>query len=156
MKIRILMCGKTKDDIWKNAQTIYLNKLKHYISLEFMELPDIKNTAHMSKEMLMQKEGEQVLSKIQTHDVLVLLDERGKHYSSTEFANFIETHRIKSSRIVFVIGGAYGFSPEIYQRAAFQISLSKMTFTHQMVRTIFLEQLYRACSIINGEPYHHN
>ncbi|MEN9699968.1 MAG: hypothetical protein RLZZ301_1166 [Bacteroidota bacterium] len=156
MKIRLLLVGKTAFDELKVGEQRYQNRLVHYTPFERLDLPDVKNPKALSQELIKKKEGEQFLEKIQPSDFVVLLDERGKSFSSIAFAQWIEKQQVQlQSNLVFIIGGAYGFSPELYQRANLQLALSDMTFSHQMVRMVFLEQLYRAFSIIKGEPYHH-
>lgn len=156
MKIFFLVVGKTEQEYLKKGISIYQDRLSHYSPFEMVVIPDIKGVSGMTKDQIKAKEGELILKTIKDSDELILLDERGREYSSEEFSAFIEkklVHGVKS--IVFVVGGAYGFSPEVYQRASGKISLSRMTFSHQMVRLVFTEQLYRAFTIIKGEPYHH-
>jgi len=156
MKISLLYIGKTDKPYLREGIQIFAERLKHYLPFSMVEIADIKNTKNLSFELQKQKEGEQLLQKIAATDDVILLDEGGKHRSSVEFAGFIEQKMIMGGNdIVFIIGGPYGFSDEVYARANGKISLSKMTFSHQMVRVIFLEQLYRAMTIIRGEPYHH-
>jgi len=156
MKITLLAIGKTDDKYLEEGITKFLNRLKHYISFELKIIPDLKNTKSLSVSQQKQLEGDLILKQLKSTDFLVLLDENGKEFSSVLFSEFIEKQMIASvQQLVFVIGGPYGFSEEVYQRANTKISLSKMTFSHQMVRLIFVEQLYRAFSIIKGEPYHH-
>jgi 23S rRNA (pseudouridine1915-N3)-methyltransferase len=131
--------------------------LQHYCSYERVEISDVKNPKALSQDQLKKKEGELILSKVSPTDYLVLMDENGQQYSSVDFAQWLEKKQMSiSGNILFVIGGAYGFSDAVYVRANAKISLSKMTFSHQMVRMIFLEQLYRAYTILKGEPYHHS
>ena len=133
-----------------------MSRLKHYVPIERIELPDIRNAKNLSREQLKEAEGKEILKRILPSDQLVLLDERGKEFSSVSFASHLEQQMNQSVKtIVFVVGGAFGFSDEIYQRANMKMSLSRMTYSHQMVRMIFLEQLYRAFTIIRGEGYHH-
>lgn len=148
--------GKTDDALFNNIIDNYKNRLKHYLPFETEYVPDIKKGKSISQKEQTALEGKNILSRLQASDYLVLLDDKGKEYSSMKFAKYIEnkTHSV-SKRIVFLIGGPYGFSDEVYSRANEKISLSKMTFTHQMVRLIFVEQLYRAMTILNNEPYHH-
>ena len=156
MKISLITVGKT-DIAWvRQGLDMYVSRLKHYAPFEVIEIPELKNVSALSKEQIKSKEGELVLKYVKPADDLILLDEHGKELRSIEFAKYLEDKMISSGRdIVFVIGGAYGFCPEVYERANGKISLSKMTFSHQIVRTIFAEQLYRAFTIIRGEPYHH-
>lgn len=134
---------------------MYEKRLGHYLSFQSVLLPDVKNSGKLPPELVKQKEGEAVLAKLKPDDFLVLLDERGKQLTSVELADFME-HKLQLSqkRLVFLVGGAWGFSEEICRRADFKLSLSKMTFSHQMVRLFFLEQLYRAMTILRGESYH--
>ncbi|MBN2164673.1 MAG: 23S rRNA (pseudouridine(1915)-N(3))-methyltransferase RlmH [Marinilabiliaceae bacterium] len=156
MKIVLIWIGKTSENWIDVGVREYQNRLKHYISFDIKEFPYVKNSRNLSEYNIKEKEGEQLLSFLQPGDVLVLLDEKGKEFSSREFSEYVNNQMIRSvKRLVFVIGGAYGFSESVYKQKQFSISLSKMTFSHQMVRVIYLEQLYRAMTIINGEPYHH-
>lgn len=135
---------------------MYSSRLKHYVNFDVVEMPELKNVSALSKEQIKEREGELILKHIKANDSLVLMDERGREYRSIQFAAMLEDRMIRGGRdMVFVIGGAYGFSEEVYSRADDKISLSKMTYSHQLVRTIFAEQLYRAFTIIRGEPYHH-
>lgn len=156
MKITLLTVGKTDRDWVKQGLDIYVSRLKHYIPFAITEIPELKNVSALTKEQIKVREGDLILKNIRPDDDVILLDERGKEYSSVELA---ETIRNKISYIgkdiVFVIGGAYGFSEAVYRRANSKLSLSRMTFSHQMVRAIFAEQIYRAFTIIRGEPYHH-
>lgn len=135
---------------------MYSSRLKHYVNFDVVEIPELKNVSALSKDQIKEREGELILKHIKANDSLVLMDERGREYRSIQFAAMLEDRMIRGGRdMVFVIGGAYGFSEEVYSRADDKISLSKMTYSHQLVRTIFAEQLYRAFTIIRGEPYHH-
>jgi len=135
---------------------IFLKRIPHYILFEMKVIPDIKNSKNMSEVQQKEKEGELILQQILSSDDLFLLDEQGMEVSSMDFARFLEKKMLSGiKRLVFVIGGPYGFSDSIYSRANGKIGLSKMTFSHQMVRLIFAEQLYRAFTILKGEPYHH-
>lgn len=156
MKITLLTVGKT-DIRWINeGLEVYSSRLRHYLPFEIKEIAELKNAGSLSKEQIKTLEGKLILRNIKISDEVILLDERGKEMRSAEFATFLEKRVVAGIKeLVFVIGGAYGFSSEVYERANGQISLSKMTFSHQMVRTIFAEQLYRACTIIKGESYHH-
>jgi len=134
----------------------YVKRLSFYLPFEMKVIPDIKNRSSYSTELQKEKEGQLILNQISTGDYLVLLDERGNEYSSLEFSKWIEKKMIAGTRqLVFVIGGPYGFSNAVYQRSDIKISMSKMTFSHQMARMIFVEQIYRAMTIIKNEPYHH-
>lgn len=156
MKITLLCIGKTDDGFILSGMENYLKRLKHYIPFQMQVIPDIKNAKNLTQEQQKQKEGELLLKNIQKLDFIVLLDERGKEYTSMQFSTFIEQKMVGSvNHLVFVIGGPYGFSEEVYQRANQQLSLSKMTFSHQMIRLFFVEQVYRAFTIMRGEPYHH-
>lgn len=156
MKVKFICIGKTTKPFLEAGEEEYLSRLKHYISIERIELPDIRNAKNLSKDQLKEAEGKEILKRVLSTDQLVLLDERGKEFSSISFARHLEQQMNQSVKtIVFVVGGAFGFSDEIYRRANVKISLSRMTYSHQMVRMIFLEQLYRAFTIIRGEGYHH-
>ena len=156
MKITLLTVGKTDRDWVRQGLEIYLSRLRHYINFSLVEIPELKNVSALSKQQIKLKEGSLILKSIRPNDELILLDEHGREFRSLDFAAFLKERLDYASRdMVFVIGGAYGFSQEVYQRANSKISLSKMTFSHQMVRAIFAEQLYRAFTIIRGEPYHH-
>jgi 23S rRNA (pseudouridine1915-N3)-methyltransferase len=155
MKVKLLVVGKTAFDYLKVGEEIYQDRLKHYCSFERIEVQDVKNPKNFSKEEIKRKEAISILSKLSPIDFLVLLDENGKEFSSLEFAKWIEKRNFSPQNIVFVIGGAYGFDSSLYERMNMKLALSKMTFSHQMVRVIFLEQLYRAFTITKGEPYHH-
>ena len=156
MKITLLTVGKTDKDWVKQGLDIYTSRLKHYIPFSIIEIPELKNVSALSREQIKAKEGELILKSLKPADDVVLLDEHGKEYSSTGFASFLQKKMALEGRdIVFIIGGAYGFSDDVYKRANSKISLSQMTFSHQMVRAIFAEQIYRAFTIMKGEPYHH-
>ena len=156
MKIKCILCSKTNESYWIEAMKYYEKKLKNYCSIEIIELPDLKNTKNMDQKTIKLKEGEQILAKLTSLDKVILLDDKGKEITSMQFSNWIIQQQNQSTKsIAFVVGGAYGFSDDVYKRANEKMSLSKLTFSHQMVRVIFLEQLYRSYSIINNEPYHH-
>ena len=156
MNITCFSIGKTKEPEYVKFIEFYTKKLNHYNTFQYIELPSLKNASKLSKEKLKEEEGRLILKKIKPNSPIILLDEKGKNHSSKEFASYIDKKMIGGGQeIYFIIGGAFGFSDEVYQRANEKIALSKMTFTHQMVRVIFLEQLYRAFSIIKGEKYHH-
>jgi 23S rRNA (pseudouridine1915-N3)-methyltransferase len=156
MKVLIIHCGKTEDAYLISGIEKYEKRLKHYLSIETIYLPALKNTHALSKEEQKEKEGLLILSKIQTTDFIVLLDEKGKQFGSLDFSKYLTQHmNAGTRRIVFITGGPYGFSQDVYAKANFKISLSPMTFSHQMVRLFFIEQLYRAMTISKGEPYHH-
>ena len=156
MKITLLTVGKTDKDWVREGMEIYISRLKHYISFSVVEIPELKNVSALTKEQIKTREGELILKNIRPTDDLILLDERGKEYTSVELARNIQDKISYIGKdMVYVIGGAYGFSDAVYSRANSKISLSRMTFSHQMVRAIFIEQLYRAFTIMKGEPYHH-
>ena len=156
MKIKVICIGKTGKDFLIEGEKEYIKRLTHYIATEKIEIPDIKNAKSLSEEQVKQLEGKAFLAKIESSDYLILLDEKGTSYSSEKFAQYLQLRFNSGGKnLVFLIGGAYGFSEEIYQRANDKIALSKMTFSHQMVRMIFLEQVYRGMTILKGEPYHH-
>lgn len=156
MKITLLTVGKTDIKWVKEGLEMYVSRLKHYIPFELVEIPELKNVGALSKEQIKQKEGDLLLKSVKPQDELVLLDEHGREYRSIEFAKYLDDRISRAGRdIVFVIGGAYGFSEDVYARCNSKISLSRMTFSHQIVRAIFAEQLYRAFTIMRGEPYHH-
>lgn len=156
MKFTLLVVGRTVEKHYITAINDYAERTKHYISFDIEVIPELKNTKSLSMEQQKEKEGELILKALQSGDVPVLLDEHGKEFRSIEFAAWIERkmHTV-SKRLVFIIGGPYGFSPAVYTAAQEKISLSKMTFSHQMIRLIFVEQLYRAMTILNNGPYHH-
>ncbi len=151
----LLTVGKTDKSWVREGLEIYTSRLKHYVTFSLTEIPELKNAASLSREQIKGKEGELILKAVRPSDEVVLLDERGAEYSSLEWAKNVQGMLSSGRDVVFVIGGAYGFSEAVYQRANSKISLSRMTFSHQMVRVIFAEQLYRAFTIIKGEPYHH-
>ena len=156
MKITLLTVGKTDIGWVRDGMDVYISRLKHYIPFTVNEIPELKNVSSMSREQIRAKEGELILKHIRPSDELILLDGRGKEMSSVELARMMENRLSGSGRdIVFVIGGAYGFSCKVYDRSDSMLSLSRMTFSHQMIRVIFVEQLYRAMTILNNEPYHH-
>ena len=156
MKILFLVIGKTDESYLDTGILKYIKRLEHYVPFEMKIIHDIKNRKTLTEEQQKKAEGELILSNINIGDDLVLLDENGKTFSSVTFSQWIEKQmNIGSKRMIFVVGGPYGFSKEVYAKAKFKISLSEMTFSHQMIRLIFVEQLYRAFTIIKGEPYHH-
>ncbi|HIY74899.1 MAG TPA: 23S rRNA (pseudouridine(1915)-N(3))-methyltransferase RlmH [Candidatus Sphingobacterium stercorigallinarum] len=156
MRISLICIGKTDDKHIIQGIETYLKRLKHYISFQMISLPDIKNSKHLSQEQQKEKEGQLILKQVAPQDVVVLLDERGKELSSVAFAGELEKHMLASvSHLIYIVGGPYGFDEAVYQRANAKMSLSKLTFSHQMVRLFFVEQVYRAMTIIRGEPYHH-
>ncbi len=155
MKVTLLFQGKTQDGLYAKSISDYSKRINHYLPFEVKVLGEVKNSSSLSQKQLKEKQAEAILKNIDEKSFVVLLDEKGKEFSSKEFASFVEKRTAIEKHIIFIIGGPYGFSEQIYSRANYQISLSKMTFSHQMVRLIFLEQLYRACTIIKGEAYHH-
>ena len=155
MKTTLILVGKTTNKHITACINDYVERIGHYMPFELITIPELKNTKNLSEEQQKEREGALILKQVQSQDILVLLDEHGQEFRSIEFASWIQKKQQTVRRLVFVIGGPYGFSSAVYQRGNEKISLSKMTFSHQMVRMIFAEQLYRACTIIKGEPYHH-
>ena len=156
MKITLILNGKTDDDYLLTGISAYEKRLKHYIPFETVVIPALKNTKALSIEQQKEKEGELLFKEIQSTDRLILLDEGGKEYNSVDFSGFLQQQMNTGIKnLVFVVGGPYGFSDEVYKRANGKISLSRMTFSHQMVRLFFVEQLYRGMTILKNEPYHH-
>ena len=156
MKITLLCIGKTDDKYIQEGIEKYIKRLKHYISFQILILPDVKNVKNLSEAQQKEKESELFNKNIQPSDFVVLLDEHGKEFRSLEFSDFLEKKMVASvQHMVFLIGGPYGFALDLKQRANSAVSLSKMTFSHQMVRLFFVEQVYRAFTIMKGEPYHH-
>ena len=156
MKILVLFLGKTDKSYIKEGIEDYINRIKYYATVYLKVIPDLKKGINLPADMQKEKEGQLILGHIKKGDQVVLLDRRGTEFSSVGFSKWLEKQMISSVRqLVFVVGGPYGFSDALYKRADYKISLSKMTFSHQMVRMIFMEQLYRAMTIINNEPYHH-
>ncbi len=156
MKITLVQVGKTSFGYIREGIIDYHKRIGHYVNFEEITIPDLKNTKSLGVSEIKKKEGESILKLIDKSVRLILLDENGKQSDSVQFAEFISKNMNSGRDIVFMIGGAYGFSEEVYSRADEKIALSKMTFSHQMVRLIFAEQLYRAMTIIRGEPYHHS
>ena len=156
MEVKLVTVGKTDVPWVKEGLDLYVSRLRHYVPFTLVEIPQLKNVSALSQEQIKEKEGELILRQISPGDSVILLDERGKEYRSLEWAEWIRGRLSRGGKgLVFVIGGAYGFPEKVYARAEGLVSLSRMTFSHQMVRTIFAEQLYRAFTIIRGEPYHH-
>ena len=156
MNMILLTVGKTDVKWVKEGLDLYVSRLKHYVPFSVVEIPELKKVSSLTHQQIKEKEGDLILKQVGPSDTLVLMDEHGREYRSLEFAEFIEKQMASGAKnVIFTIGGAYGFSEEVYQRANLKISLSKMTFSHQMVRAIFAEQLYRAFTILKGEPYHH-
>ncbi|HLV14046.1 MAG TPA: 23S rRNA (pseudouridine(1915)-N(3))-methyltransferase RlmH [Xanthomarina sp.] len=156
MQIKLLAIGKTDNKQLQALMDDYQKRLGFYIKFELEIIPDLKNSKNLSEEQQKQKEGELILNKIQNQDVLILLDENGKQLSSVGFSEYLQKHMNSGiKQLVFVIGGPYGFSKEVYDKANGKLSLSKMTFSHQMIRLFVIEQLYRGFTILRNEPYHH-
>ncbi len=156
MKIKLVVIGKTDKTYLQEGIKLFQDRIPHYLPFEYQIIPDIKNTRKLSADQQKEKEGELILAQVKPGDELILLDEKGKEFRSVDFAGFLEKKMLSGIKnLVFCIGGPYGFSAEVYRNATSKISLSKMTFSHQMVRLIFCEQLYRALTILKGEPYHH-
>ena len=157
MKIVLLAVGKTSTDYLIKGIEGFIKRINHYVPMELSIIPDLKSTKGLTEETQKVREGQAMIAALQSGDVVVLLDERGKEYTSREFASQIDRKMVQGiKRLVFVNGGPYGFSQEMYDRANEKISLSRMTFTHEMVRLFFVEQIYRAMTILRGEPYHHD
>ena len=156
VKILVLAIGKTDEQWVQEALLRYSKRLQHYLPFEFEVITDLKNTKNLSEAQQKEKEGALILKKLNPTDKVVLLDEKGKEYRSVEFAKHLQQQMNSGvKRLVFIIGGPYGFTPELYAKAQGKLALSKMTFSHQMIRPFFVEQLYRAMTILKNEPYHH-
>lgn len=155
MKTILILVGKTTNKHFQAGISDYAERISHYMPFEIVTIPELKNTKSLSEDQQKTMEGELILKQLQASDTLVLLDEHGKELRSIELAKWLEQKQQTARRLVFVIGGPYGFSDAVYSRANEQLSLSRLTFSHQMVRLVFTEQIYRACTIIKGEPYHH-
>lgn len=156
MKITVIFIGKTDKKYIKEGIEDYEKRLSFYLPFELKVIPDLKKSGSLSEDLQKEKEGRLILDQITPGDQLILLDEKGKEFTSVEFSNWIGKKMIAGTRqLVFVTGGPYGFSKPVYERSDFRVSLSKMTFSHQMVRMIFVEQLYRSMTILKNEPYHH-
>ena len=156
MKILLITVGKTDQQWLSQGISQYVEWLGHFCQFEFQVIPDIRNTRSMEQNVQKEREGEQILKLLQPSDDVFLLDDKGREMTSPEMASWLQKRMSQSTkRLVFIIGGPYGFSPDVYQRVPGRLSLSRMTFSHQMVRLIFVEQLYRAFAILNNLPYHH-
>lgn len=155
MKMTLLLVGRTADRLYAEGIEDYAKRINHYIPFNIKVIPEIKNSKSLSEKQQKEKEGELILKSIEDKSFVTLLDEHGKEMRSTELAAWIENKQQTARHLTFVIGGPYGFSEDVYRRADAKLSLSRMTFSHQMVRLIFAEQIYRACTIIKNEPYHH-
>lgn len=157
MKITLVAIGSTRTDYIRQGIKTYLDRLKHYISFESIEIADPKSSKSMTPDSIKAAEAVAILNTLQRGDKVILLDERGKEYTSREFSNIIQREMLSGiKRLVFVVGGPYGFAQTVYQRADTLISFSKMTFSHEMIRLFFVEQIYRVMTILNNEPYHHD
>lgn len=156
MKATLLVVGRTVEQHYITAINDYLQRTRRYLSFDIEVIPELKNTKSLTNEQQKEKEGELICKTLQPGDYVVLLDEHGKEMRSLEFADWMK-HKMNTvnKRLIFVIGGPYGFSPRVYSQASEKISMSKMTFSHQMIRLIFVEQIYRAMTILNNGPYHH-
>ena len=155
MKTTLIQVGKTTNKHFQAGIDDYVRRIAHYMPFTITTIPELKNTKNLTEEQQKTLEGEQILRMLQPTDTVVLLDERGKEMRSMELAAWIEKKQHTTHQLVFVIGGPYGFSDAVYRRANDMLSLSRMTFSHQMIRLLFTEQIYRSCTIIKGEPYHH-
>jgi len=157
LKIKLLLIGKTDDNCLDRQMNDYEKRIKNLTGFEKIIIPDLKNTKNLSEKQQKEKEGSLLLQKIMPSDFVVLLDEKGKEMTSRQYAGFLQKQMNTGLKnLVFVIGGPYGFSEHVYRRANLKIALSQMTFSHQLVRLIFLEQLYRGLAILNNHPYHHD
>lgn len=156
MTIKLLVIGKTDNVLLQSLIDDYQKRLNFYIKFNLEVIPDIKKAKNLGELQQKQKEGDLILNSISSSDVLILLDENGKQMDSVDFSNYLQKHMNSGiKQLVFVIGGPYGFSDDVYKQAKGKLSLSKMTFSHQMVRLFFIEQLYRGFTILKNEPYHH-
>jgi 23S rRNA (pseudouridine1915-N3)-methyltransferase len=155
MRVTLMECGKTKDAFIREGVGLFKKRVDRYAPFRIETLPDLKNTRSMSMKEVQEKEAVQIMKRIHPGDYLLLLDERGKEYNSISFAEYLNSLEGSVSHLIFVIGGPFGFAERLYQRADATLSLSRLTFSHQLVRLIFMEQLYRAFTILKGEPYHH-
>ena len=155
MKTTLILVGKTVNKHFIAGINDYVERIGHYMPFDIVTIPELKNTKKLTEQQQKTAEGELILKQLQPSDTVVLLDEHGKEMRSIEFAAWTEKKQLTARRLVYVIGGPYGFAEEVYKRANEMMSLSRMTFSHQMVRLVFVEQVYRACNIMKGEPYHH-
>ena len=156
MKIKLITIGKTDDSYLLEGFNKYAARLKHYIDIELKEIPDIKGGKKLNTNLQKESEGREILKLISTSDFIVLLDEKGKEFNSVGFSQFIQKRMNTGMDLTFVIGGPFGFSDEVYNRSNMKMALSQMTFSHQMVRLFFIEQMYRSFTILKGEKYHHH
>ncbi len=155
MKIKLILIGKTSFNFVDEGMKMYLQRIKRFVDFEIITIPDLKNTKKLNPVQIKEKEGGLILKQLKTNDFLILLDEKGKSLNSVEFAGFISNKQdVGTKQLSFVVGGAYGFSLDLYKRANYLLSLSAMTFSHQIIRLFFMEQIYRAYTIIKGLPYH--
>jgi len=155
MRITLIESGKTKDSFIKEGVERFRRRVIRYVPFQIETIPDLKNTRNLSMKEVQEKEGKLLLKRVKPGDYVILLDERGQEFHSIAFAEYLNGLEGRVSQLLFVIGGPYGFSEEVYDRADAKLSLSKLTFSHQLIRVIFMEQLYRAYTILKGEPYHH-
>jgi len=157
MNVRLINIGKTTVPYLKEGELVYEKRLKHYLNFERIDLKEVKTSKNQSNALLKKSEAELLLKMIKPKDIVIILDDKGDQYSSENFSKWLNNKEIRGlKQLVFIIGGAYGFDKSIYDRANEKLSISKMTFSHQMIRLLFLEQLYRAKTILNGEKYHHS
>ena len=157
MNVRLINIGKTTVPYLKEGDLVYEKRLRHYLNFERIDLKEVKTSKNQSNALLKKSEAELLLKMIKPNDVVIILDDKGDQYSSENFSKWLNNKEIRGlKQLVFIIGGAYGFDKSIYDRANEKLSISKMTFSHQMIRLLFLEQLYRAKTILNGEKYHHS
>lgn len=157
MKVRLILVGKTQQGYAQEGKDVFKKRIINYLPFEEIVIPSLKNTKNLSPQVVKEKEGELILKKIEKQDFTILLDENGRTFDSVGFANFLQMQMNSGIKnLNFVVGGAWGFSPQVYQKANAKISLSKMTFSHQIIRIIFMEQLYRAMTILRNEPYHNS
>jgi 23S rRNA (pseudouridine1915-N3)-methyltransferase len=155
MRITLIESGKTRDPFIREGVELFNKRMVHYVPFQIVTLPDLKNTRNKTMKEVQELEGKLLLKRMKPGDFMILLDERGREFDSIAFAKYLNGLEGRVNHLLFVIGGPYGFSDEVYARADAKISLSKMTFSHQLIRVIFMEQLYRAFTILKGEPYHH-
>ena len=155
MNIKLIVVGKSESEHHRSWVEVYVKRLSHYTGFKIITLPDVKNAKNLSVGELKEREGEMILRQIEKADKVVLLDEKGKEFSSMEFSKYLEKQMNASVRtLAFVVGGAFGFSPKVYEKIGERIAISRMTFSHQMIRLLVVEQIYRAFTILKGEPYH--
>jgi len=155
MRITLIESGKTRDPFIKEGVELFRKRVVRYVPFKIETIPDLKNTKSKTMKEVQEQEGILLLKRIRPSDHMILLDERGKEYNSISFAEYMNSMQGRVNHLVFAVGGPYGFSEDVYQRAHGKLSLSKLTFSHQLIRLLFMEQLYRAFTILKGEPYHH-